>query len=159
MYNEFEPWWVGFPENQGSNYWDFNIADRRRLSNKKWLASLPMWEYAHVLTVITACRCGGEIDRYVNDLYKKRMNPILRRYYDRLEVYRFHRAILMRKYESLKNKLKDTSVKRELEKMRVYAYQTRKALRGVCKDFEEQCAGLRTGPKRVKDTVQETYPV
>ena len=149
---------VSFPENTNENYnhetWEL-IKDHPR----KWLASLPMWEYAYVLVVICATQRGGTLDKYIDDLYKQRMNPILKAYYDRLVVYRIHRAILMRKYESMKNVLTDTSVAQELEEMRKYTIKTRRALRSVVKDFTDQLEGLRDGPRAVEDTLPECFPL
>lgn len=149
---------VAFPENTNENYnhetWD-KIKDHPR----KWLASLPMWEYAYVLVVACAVQRGGKLDKYLDDLYTIRMNPILKAYYDRLVRYRIHRAILMRQYESMKHVLTDTSVKAELEEMRKYTIQTRRALRGVVKDFCEQLEGKRDAPRAVEDTLPECFPL
>ena len=149
---------VSFPENTNENYnhetWEM-IKDHPR----KWLASLPMWEYAWTLVTACAVQRGGEPNKFIDDLYMARMNPILKAYYDRLVKYRYHRAILMRQYESMKHVLTDTSVSEELAEMRKYAIKTRRALRSVVKDFCEQLEGKRDGPRAVEDTLPECFPL
>lgn len=160
FYHECEPFdWVNAPDMQNQNY-NYLTLDKIKNAPRKWLSSLPIFEYAHVLTVITALRCGGDPDKYVEDLYKRRMNPILKQYYDKLAEYRYHRALLMRRCDKqLKKKLNGATLTDECAKMRVYAVKTRKALRGVCKDFEEELYGDRQSRKYTEDTLQETYPV
>ena len=93
MYNELESWmWVRELEAQNSNN-NYMTFDKFKDALKRYLASLPMFEYAHLLSVITAMRVGGKPERFVDDLYVKRMNPILKEYYDKLAHYRFNRAL------------------------------------------------------------------
>lgn len=159
MYNEFDYWmWASAPECQTANY-NYYTLDFFRKAPKKWLASLPMFEYAHILSVVTALRMGGDPDKYVEDLYIQRMNPILKAYYDKLARYRYHRAIFMRPTSNLKHKVNNTTLVDESAKMRAYAMKTRKALRNVCKDFEDELTGKRKTRKKVEDTLPETYPI
>lgn len=150
--------WMDFPENQNENYCH-EMVDKIKNHPRKWLASLPMFEYAYVLVTATAMRHGGKIEPYVTNLYETKMNPILKAYYDKLMHYRFRRTILMRHYASLEGKLTNTSLKQELRAMQKFTRQTRRALRGVVADFIEEMTGTRTTPKAVEDTLQECYPI
>lgn len=159
MYNELESWmWVRDLDAQHSNN-NYMTFDKFNNAPKRWLASLPMFEYAHVLTVVTAMRVGGKPEKFVDDLYQIRMNPILKEYYDKLAHYRFNRALFMRKYESMKSRINGKYLTDELAKMRAFAMKTRKALRNVCRDFELECAGRVATPRKTKDTLPQTYPV
>lgn len=156
-YDEFAPWdWVKFPENQNANY-NYTTVEKFKNNPKMWLASIPMFEYAHVLTVTTALRCGGDPDKYVDDLYKKRMNPILKRYYDKLATYRYHRALLMRPCGDLKDKVNNTTLTDESAKMKAYARKTRQALRAVAKDFEDELAGRKPYRQGAKHKTQDDF--
>lgn len=132
--------WLTNLETQNTNYNHFNYRTMRD-APKKWLASLPMFEYAHICTVVTALRCGGDPEKYVNDLYIKRMNPILKAYYDKLAHYRLMRALYMRKYNPTIEALKESCLTDEVKKMKRMACCTRAALREVCKQFEEEIYG------------------
>ena len=132
--------WLMHLETQNTNYNHFSFEEMKS-KPKKWLATLPMFEYAHVCTVSTALRCGGDPNKYVEDLYKKRMNPILKTYYDRLAHYRLMRALYMRKYDSNIEALKESCLTEEVKKMKNFAKCTRAALRKVCKDYEEEIYG------------------
>ena len=107
--------WLMHLETQNTNYNHFSFESMKD-KPKKWLASLPMFEYAHVCTVSTALRCGGDPNKYVEDLYKKRMNPILKEYYDRLEHYRLMRALYMRKYDLFDRRSQENEELRQVYK-------------------------------------------
>lgn len=135
--------WLPYLETQNTNYNHFSFEEMKD-KPKKWLASLPMFEYAHVLTVITTLRCGGNPEKYINDLYIKRMNPVLKEYYDRLAHYRLMRSLYMRKYNPTIPMLKESSLTEEVKKMKCFACKTRGKLRALCKQFEEEIYGPRS---------------
>ena len=144
MLHEFDGLtWLNCLETQNTNYNCFRFEEMKD-KPKKWLASLPMFEYAHICTVITAMRCGGDPEQYVEDLYKIRMNPILKEYYDRLAHYRLMRSLYMRKYNTDIETLKESCLTEEVNKMRCFARCTRAALRKVCKDYEEEIYGAHS---------------
>jgi len=132
--------WLTCLETQNTNYNHFSF-EQLRYAPKKWLASLPMFEYAHVCTVVTALRCGGDPNKFVEDLYKVRMNPVLKEYYDRLAHYRLMRALYMRKYNPTRECLKESCLTDEVKKMKCFACRTRAKLRAICKAYEEEIYG------------------
>lgn len=138
MYDEFSPFdWLKFPEMQNSNYNYFSL-DRIRNSPKKFLCSLPMFEYAYVLTVITAMRMGGEPTRFVDDLYNNQLNPVVAEYYKHLMKFRFIDALYKRKYESMKHLITDkyfTDAQCEIKKQ---TRATRAKLRSICAKYEKE---------------------
>ena len=134
-------WWTNnLQSNQGVNYSLGMVTKLKTGGNKKWLASLPMYEYAYVLLTATMYRLGGKPEDYIEDLYKQRMAPILDAYYKKLAEYRVNCLLIARHDESMHAKLKTMSMTDETAKMRLYAYKTRKALRSVCDDVEEERA-------------------
>lgn len=158
LHDELNYWHIGLPGSFGENYTHETWKSIREKGELKWLYSLPMYEYAFILTIETMYKYGGKPDKYYEDLYKTRMNPILKQYYDKLMHYRIMRSILEQKFESMKSVVKDTDLTKEYRAIRVYAYKTRKALRGVVQDFiEEVILHTRTTRKPVEDTLQETY--
>lgn len=140
--------WLTHLETQNTNYNHFTFSQMKD-APKKWLASLPMFEYAHVCTVVTALRCGGDVEKFVDDLYIKRMNPILKEYYDKLAHYRLMRALNMRKYNPIMEKLKESSLTQEVQEMKCFAKKTRAKLRAVCKQFEEEIYGRNSSTQGV----------
>ena len=140
--------WLMHLETQNTNY-NWISFDRLRDAPKRWLASLPMFEYAHVCTVVTALRCGGNPNKFVDDLYVKRMNPVLKEYYDKLAHYRLMRALHMRKYNDNFEKLKESSLTQEVNEMKCFAKKTRAKLRLICKQFEEEIYGPNSSNQAV----------
>lgn len=140
--------WLTHLETQNTNY-NHLTFDRLKDAPKRWLASLPMFEYAHVCTVVTALRCGGDPEKFVEVLYKEKMNPVLKEYYDYLAHYRLMRALYMRKYDPTMDKLKESSLTQEVEKMKCFARKTRAKLREICKKYEESIYGKNSSTQAV----------
>jgi len=148
-------WWANFPANQHENV-DHDVVEKIRDAPKKWLYSLPMYEYAYILCTVAAHKGGGEIGPYMEDLYKTRMNPILKAYYDKLFEYRFKRMIAAYNFDSMRKTLNPGMLTELLAEIRLYAMKTRKALRGVVMDFLEE-RGVPTTQKTVEETLPENY--
>jgi len=126
--------WPDFPETVGENYC-LETVKLIRTNPLKWLCSLPMVEYAHILEVFTAHHLGGEPTQYVKILYNRMFVPVLRKYYQELELYRFNRALVMRDYASMA-KIKPTDGAPTLnKKMSLCTSKTRSLLCQICEDY------------------------
>ena len=137
MYDEFSPYdWLRFPEFQNTNYNYFSL-ERIKNSPKKFLASLPIFEYAYVLTLITAMRMGGEPTRFVDDLYNNHLNPILSEYHKHLMKYRFIRGLHLRKYESMRPLLKGKYLQDAISEIKKETIIARRKMREACAKYEE----------------------
>jgi len=159
MRTDMEPvLWAQFPQNQESNYTHDTIQRIKEGGDLKWLCSLPMYEYAYVLVVQAALRYGGDLNPFISDLYKTRMNPILKAYYDKLITYRIHRAILIERNASEQHYVTDKSLADEMAAMRVYTRQTRRALKNVVTDFIEQRNDPTIPARALADTLPEAFP-
>ena len=140
-YREFENLsWLSRIEVQNSNY-DYFTLDKVKDMPRKWLSTLPMFEYAHVMTMITAVRTGGDPEKYVEILHKQRLAPILTEWYNKLAEYRFHRALIMRNYNELKPKINHESLAEEVKKIKQCAICTRRKIREECARFEAEELG------------------
>jgi len=127
--------WPDFPETYGENY----CIDTVRLIRKdpyKWLMSLPMYEYAHVLTVFTAHNLGGEGSQYVTTLHNRMMMPILTRYYKDLELYRYRRAMRLRRYDLINKDVPGEGVVQLKCKMKFCTAKTRAILCQICEEYK-----------------------
>lgn len=147
-------WWAGLPENQHENI-DHDVIEKIKNNPKKWLYSLPMFEYAYVLTVLTAMKYGGSLDPYYEDLYLQRMNPILKMWYDRLARYRIRRMIHAGEFASMKASINNTTLTEELAQLRLYGMKCRKALRGAVTKFVDDRCNDTTRQSKTADP--ETY--
>ena len=137
-YREFDSLdWVSKIFTQNENFGYFTI-DKIKNQPRKWLCTLPMFEYAHVMTCITAFRCGGRPEKYVEELHKKRLMPILEQWYNHLAEYRFHRALLMMNFDDLKKTINDMSIKDEMKCIKCHAIKTRRRIREICAAFEAE---------------------
>ncbi len=126
--------WPDFPETYGENY----CLDTVKLIRKdpyKWLMSLPMYEYAHVLTVFTAHHLGGEPTQYVKTLYNRMLTPILTRYYRDLEWYRFQRSVVMRKYDNSQVEIPKEGAVNLKCKMKFCTCKVRAMLCQICEEY------------------------
>lgn len=126
--------WPDFPETQGENYC-LETVKLIRTNPQKWLCSLPMVEYAHILEVFTAHHLGGEPWQYVKILYGKMFAPVLRRYYYDLETYRFNRALDMRRYASMEELRPEKPAIVLKGKLAMCTAQTRELLCQICEDY------------------------
>lgn len=125
-----------FPELLGENYSPKTMQTIRE-DPKSWLNSLPMVEYAHVLTMLTAHNQGGEPTKYIKILHNKLMMPILMRYYQELEWYRFMRATFMRQYWSMHKIAPPESHINLRTKLGLCTARVRRILRHICYDYGE----------------------
>lgn len=126
--------WPDFPENLHENYCHETVKQIKK-DPLKWLCSLPMVEYAHILTVFTAHHLGGDPEQYVKILHHRMLAPVLRRYYQELEDYRYKRALKMRHYAS---KLKITPSEPATvlkKKMKFCTTKTRAILCQICEEY------------------------
>lgn len=140
-YREFENLsWVSRIDAQNTNYNYFTV-DKIKDMPRKWLSTLPMFEYAHIMTMITAIRTGGDPEKYVEILHKQRLAPILTCWYNKLAEFRFHRALHLRNYNELRAKITDDSISEEIRKIKKCAICTRKQIREVCAQFEAEQLG------------------
>lgn len=137
MYDELSPFdWVKFPEMQNTNY-NYLTFDKIRNAPGRWVNSLPLFEYAYVLCMLTAMRMGGEPTRFVDDLYNKHLNPVLAEYYKHLMKYRFIRGLHMRKYESMKPLITGKYLVDAQDEIKKETVKARKKMREICKRYEE----------------------
>lgn len=129
--------WPDFPEAYGENY---NSAVLKRIRNapRRWLCSLPMYEYAYVALVCAIRKFGGNPKSYVIGLFYKKMLPILMHYYQILMPYRIHRWIHLANYDSYRLLINQKSLKAELEMMRSVTKGTRRMLRDAVCEFVEE---------------------
>lgn len=75
---------------------------------KKWILSLPMFEYIHDVAYETYIRFGGSTDLY-NELFNVVISPILEEYHRELHSFRFEMRILRKKYKSEEDRCKHRS--------------------------------------------------
>ncbi len=78
---------------------------RRDIENdpKKWILSLPMFEYIHEIAYVTYIKYGGNVDLY-NTFFNNTIAPLLDTYHKELHNYRFNLGILRNRYESEKDR-------------------------------------------------------
>lgn len=152
-------WWTGFPGNQGNNYIEATAKQIKAMGDYKWLCSLPMYEYAFVLVSSTAIKFGDDPVSYYNNLYVKRMIPILEAYYKRLMRYRIDRSILEFSHACEQKWVTNKSVTAESGVMKIYAEQTRRALRAAVQDYMDHVNDPSLPEKSVEDTLPDAFPV
>ena len=124
-----------YPEYLAENY-DETTIKKIRKDPRSWLNSLPMVEYAHVLTVYTSHHLGGEPKQYVRVLYSRMLAPILKRYYLELEWYRFNRAVRARNYWSTFKLAPKEGVIQMRSKMGLCTCKCRELMCRVCEEYK-----------------------
>lgn len=152
-------WWMNEMGNQGENYVHCTAKIIKKMGDLKWLNSLPMFEYAFVLVTSTAIKFGSDPESYYNDLFVKRMLPILNAYHKRLMHYRIDRGLLEWGYESRKKLVETQNVVDESRKMETYTQQTRRALREAVEDYMAHVNDPTLPERDIEDTLPDAFPV
>lgn len=134
---DFMIFWPTYVECFAENY-SPQVVRRIRDNPRTWLNTLPMTEYAHVLMFITAHNLGGEPTKYVTELYNQRMSPVLKEYYQELELYRMKRAMAKRRYFETEKYLEGKSANELRTCMRMCTRRTRELLRKICEDYQRE---------------------
>lgn len=124
-----------YPEYLAENY-DETTIKKIRKDPKSWLNSLPMVEYAHVLTVYTSHLLGGDPKKYVRVLYSRMLANILKRYYLELEWYRFNRSVRARNYWSTFKMAPREGVIQMRSKMGFCTCKCRELMCCICEEFK-----------------------
>lgn len=124
-----------YPEYLAENY-DETTIKKIRKDPKSWLNSLPMVEYAHVLTVYTSHLLGGDPKKYVRVLYSRMLAHILKRYYLELEWYRFNRSVRARNYWSTFKMAPREGVIQMRSKMGFCTCKCRELMCCICEEFK-----------------------
>lgn len=124
-----------YPEYLAENY-DETTIKKIRKDPKSWLNSLPMVEYAHVLTVYTSHLLGGNPKQYIRVLYSRMLAPILKRYYLELEWYRFHRSVRARNYWSTFKMAPKEGVIQMRSKMGLCTCKCRELMCRICEEYK-----------------------
>ena len=124
-----------YPEYLAENY-DETTIKKIRKDPKSWLNSLPMVEYAHVLTVYTSHLLGGNPKKYIRVLYSRMLANILKRYYLELEWYRFHRSVRARNYWSTFKMAPQEGVIQMRSKMGLCTCKCRELMCRICEEFK-----------------------
>lgn len=124
-----------YPEYLAENY-DETTIKKIRKDPKSWLNSLPMVEYAHVLTVYTSHLLGGDPKKYVRVLYSRMLANILKRYYLELEWYRFNRSVRARNYWSTFKMAPREGVIQMRNKMGFCTCKCRELMCCICEEFK-----------------------
>ena len=124
-----------YPEYLAENY-DETTIKKIRKDPKSWLNSLPMVEYAHVLTVYTSHLLGGDPKKYVRVLYSRMLANILKRYYLELEWYRINRSVRARNYWSTFKMAPREGVIQMRSKMGFCTCKCRELMCCICEEFK-----------------------
>lgn len=137
MYDDLAPFsWVSGADLQNTNY-NYITLDKIKNAPKKWLCSLPIFEFAHLSCLITALRMGGEPTRFIDDLYNNQLNPIVSEYHKKLAKYRFIRALYLRKYESMKPLITGKYLQDAIAEIKKETVEARRKIREACAKYEE----------------------
>ena len=133
----FDTMWLfkSYPEYLAENY-DETTIKKIRKDPRTWLNSLPMVEFAHVLTVYTSHHLGGNPLKYIRVLYSRMLAQILKRYYLELEWYRFHRSVRASNYWSTFKLAPQEGVIQMRDKMGLCTCKCRELMCLICEEFK-----------------------
>jgi hypothetical protein len=111
---------------------------------KRWILTLPMFEYIHELAYETYVRYGGDVDAY-NRLFEDKVAPLLDVYHRQLHTYRFEMRLLNKSYESIPPRKTRAELVTGMFKTLV---ETRDKVRHIYFDFVNEVV-LQGGPNTV----------
>lgn len=111
---------------------------------KRWILTLPMFEYIHELAYETYVRYGGDVDAY-NKLFEDKVAPLLDEYHRQLHTYRFEMRLLNKNYESISPRKTRAELVTGMFKTLV---DTRDKVRHIYFDFVNEVV-LQGGPNTV----------
>ena len=111
---------------------------------KRWILTLPMFEYIHELAYETYVRYGGDVDAY-NQLFEDKVAPLLDEYHRQLHTYRFEMRLLNKNYESMPPRKTRAELVTGMFKTLV---ETRDKVRHIYFDFVNEVV-LQGGPNTV----------
>lgn len=123
-----------YPDYLGENFTPEQLCKFKN-NTKSWLNTMPLYEYAHVLTMFTAHRLGGDLTQYPIRLFNKLLSPVVSAYHRQLTWYRFQRALEMRNYDS-QRKIRPNEGHVTLKtKFGLCTCKTKEILRLICDDY------------------------
>lgn len=111
---------------------------------KRWILTLPMFEYIHELAYETYVRYGGDVDAY-NQLFEDKVAPLLDAYHRQLHTYRFEMRLLNKSYESVPPRKTRAELVIGMFKTLI---DTRDKVRHIYFDFVNEVV-LQSGPNTV----------
>lgn len=118
---------------------------------KRWILTLPMFEYIHELAYETYVRYGGDIDAY-HQLFMDKVAPILDEYHRELHTYRFEMRLIRKGYMTT---VPPRKTRRELvTNMFKTLVDTRDKIRHIYFDFVNEVV-LQGGPNTVLTNIDD----
>lgn len=148
-----------YPEYLGENFTPDQLT-KFKSETKSWLNTLPLYEYAHILTIFTAHHLGGNAIQYPKRLFNQMLSPVLAAYHRQLTWYRFQRALEMRKYWSTVNICPKEGHVTLKTKFGICTCKFKELLRHICDDYKYIKDRLDDDPKvklyikRITDTCE-----